>query len=53
MQGKFQNTILPKTGHAIQEDAPDKLADVIAKFAIRFQICVSKKTYINIAGGKT
>uniref|UniRef100_A0A0N4U1V6 Protein phosphatase methylesterase 1 n=1 Tax=Dracunculus medinensis TaxID=318479 RepID=A0A0N4U1V6_DRAME len=26
MQGKFQNTILPKTGHAIQEDAPDKLA---------------------------
>ncbi|VDM61840.1 unnamed protein product [Angiostrongylus costaricensis] len=35
MQGKFQNTILPKVGHAVQEDSPDRLADELARFAIR------------------
>ncbi|KAJ1355533.1 Protein phosphatase methylesterase 1 [Parelaphostrongylus tenuis] len=35
MQGKFQNTILPKVGHAVHEDSPDRLADEIARFAIR------------------
>lgn len=42
MQGKFQNTILPKVGHAVQEDSPEKLADVLAKFVIRFRICGHK-----------
>ena len=37
MQGKFQNTILPKVGHAVHEDSPDRLADEIARFAIRNQ----------------
>ncbi|KJH48124.1 hydrolase, alpha/beta domain protein [Dictyocaulus viviparus] len=35
MQGKFQTTILPKVGHAVQEDSPDRLADELARFAIR------------------
>uniref|UniRef100_A0A0K0CZ75 protein phosphatase methylesterase-1 n=1 Tax=Angiostrongylus cantonensis TaxID=6313 RepID=A0A0K0CZ75_ANGCA len=35
MQGKFQNTILPKVGHAVQEDSPDRLADELSRFAIR------------------
>ncbi|CAJ0597853.1 unnamed protein product [Cylicocyclus nassatus] len=35
MQGKFQNTILPKVGHAVHEDSPDRLADELARFAIR------------------
>ncbi|VDK69619.1 unnamed protein product [Anisakis simplex] len=42
MQGKFQNTILPKVGHAVQEDSPDKLADTLARFAVRFRFCTSK-----------
>ncbi|KAK6012601.1 hypothetical protein OSTOST_22226, partial [Ostertagia ostertagi] len=35
MQGKFQNTILPKVGHAVHEDSPDRLADELARFALR------------------
>lgn len=35
MQGKFQCCILRDTGHAIQEDIPDKLAKVIATFIER------------------
>ncbi|KHJ86829.1 hydrolase, alpha/beta domain protein, partial [Oesophagostomum dentatum] len=35
MQGKFQNTILPKVGHAVHEDSPDRLADELARFATR------------------
>ncbi|VDM46264.1 unnamed protein product [Toxocara canis] len=42
MQGKFQNTILPKVGHAVQEDSPDKLADTLARFAVRFRFCAAK-----------
>uniref|UniRef100_A0A158R4K3 Protein phosphatase methylesterase 1 n=1 Tax=Syphacia muris TaxID=451379 RepID=A0A158R4K3_9BILA len=42
MQGKFQNTILPKVGHVVQEDSPDQLSNVISKFAIRFRICTPK-----------
>ncbi|WKY02111.1 hypothetical protein Q1695_015823 [Nippostrongylus brasiliensis] len=35
MQGKFQTTILPKVGHAVQEDSPDRFADELARFSIR------------------
>ncbi|KAL6725635.1 hypothetical protein Aduo_007674 [Ancylostoma duodenale] len=35
MQGKFQNMILPKVGHAVHEDSPDRLADELARFAMR------------------
>lgn len=42
MQGKFQNTILPKVGHAVQEDSPEKLSDVLATFAVRFRLCTHK-----------
>ena len=30
MQGKFQLQVLPQTGHAIHEDVPDRVAEVIA-----------------------
>lgn len=39
MQGKFQETILPKAGHAVQEDSPEELAETLANFAIRNRIC--------------
>lgn len=42
MQGKFQNTILPKVGHAVQEDSPERLSDVLATFVIRFRLCNHK-----------
>jgi pimeloyl-ACP methyl ester carboxylesterase len=37
MQGKFQMEILPESGHCIQEDVPDKLADILVAFYKRNQ----------------
>lgn len=38
MQGKFQLHILSKCGHAIQEDRPLEVADIISKFLIHNKI---------------
>lgn len=38
MQGKFQLLLLPNSGHAIQEDTPEKLSDAILTFIKRFSI---------------
>ncbi|CAG0893970.1 unnamed protein product [Darwinula stevensoni] len=35
MQGKFQMQVLPHCGHAVHEDVPDKVAEVIATFMVR------------------
>jgi len=35
MQGKFQMQVLPQVGHAIHEDSPDKVAEVLASFLTR------------------
>ncbi len=35
MQGKFQMQVLPQAGHAVHEDVPDKVADVVATFLVR------------------
>ncbi|XP_067948362.1 protein phosphatase methylesterase 1-like [Watersipora subatra] len=35
MQGKFQMNVVGKVGHAVHEDAPDKVADVVATFLVR------------------
>ncbi|KAK6641716.1 hypothetical protein RUM44_013431 [Polyplax serrata] len=32
MQGKFQMQVLPQCGHAVHEDVPDKVAEVLASF---------------------
>lgn len=32
MQGKFQLTVIPEAGHFVQEDCPEKTADVVAEF---------------------
>jgi len=39
MQGKFQMKVLPKSGHAIQEDAPAEVADTLIQFLIRHRLC--------------
>ncbi|BFZ14915.1 hypothetical protein BsWGS_17954 [Bradybaena similaris] len=38
MQGKFQMNLLPQCGHAVHEDAPDKVADVLASFMLRHKV---------------
>jgi len=35
MQGKFQMQVLPQSGHAVHEDAPDKVAESVATFLVR------------------
>ena len=35
MQGKFQMQVLPQAGHAVHEDVPDSVADLIATFMVR------------------
>uniref|UniRef100_A0A8C9WNA9 Protein phosphatase methylesterase 1 n=1 Tax=Scleropages formosus TaxID=113540 RepID=A0A8C9WNA9_SCLFO len=35
MQGKFQMQVLPQCGHAVHEDAPDKVAEALAVFMVR------------------
>ncbi|KAK6172540.1 hypothetical protein SNE40_016174 [Patella caerulea] len=38
MQGKFQMQVLPQCGHAVHEDNPDKVAEVLATFMIRQKV---------------
>lgn len=33
--GKFQMQVLPQCGHAVHEDVPDKVAEVVATFLLR------------------
>ncbi|XP_045204207.2 protein phosphatase methylesterase 1-like [Mercenaria mercenaria] len=35
MQGKFQMQVLPKSGHAVHEDVPEQVAEVLATFLVR------------------
>lgn len=35
MQGKFQMQVLPQCGHAVHEDVPEKVAEVLASFLAR------------------
>ena len=35
MQGKFQMQVLPQCGHAVHEDVPDRVAEVLATFLLR------------------
>ncbi|GAU98461.1 hypothetical protein RvY_09604 [Ramazzottius varieornatus] len=41
MQGKFQMVVLPKSGHAVQEDQPVKVAETLASFMLRNKIVSS------------
>ena len=42
MQGKFQMQVLPKCGHTVHEDVPDKVAQVVASFMIRNRFTKAK-----------
>lgn len=38
MQGKFQMVLVPQSGHAIQEDEPEEVAQTVQSFIQRFRI---------------
>lgn len=42
MQGKFQMQVLPQCGHAVQEDTPERLAEVLATFLLRHKLTSPK-----------
>ncbi|KAL3308985.1 Protein phosphatase methylesterase 1, partial [Cichlidogyrus casuarinus] len=42
MQGKFQFQVLPKSGHAVHEDQPEKVSAIIAQFLTRYRFATSK-----------
>lgn len=46
MQGKFQMQVLAKCGHAVQEDAPDQVADVLASFLMRNKLTTACGEFI-------
>ncbi|XP_030602287.1 protein phosphatase methylesterase 1 isoform X2 [Archocentrus centrarchus] len=46
MQGKFQMQVLPQCGHAVHEDAPEKVADALATFMVRHKFTEFKEGYL-------
>lgn len=45
MQGKFQMQVLPQCGHAVHEDSPDKVADVLATFIVRHKVAEATEDF--------
>ena len=49
--GKFQLQVLPQSGHAVQEDVPDKVAEALATFMVRHKFAEPESTferYVNL-----
>ncbi|KAB0801319.1 hypothetical protein PPYR_05673 [Photinus pyralis] len=45
MQGKFQLQVLQRSGHAIHEDQPHQVADIIAGFLVKQKLAVAKNDF--------
>lgn len=45
MQGKFQLQVLPRSGHAIHEDQPHHVADIIAGFLVKQRLALSRNGF--------
>ncbi|PNF21074.1 Protein phosphatase methylesterase 1 [Cryptotermes secundus] len=45
MQGKFQMQVLPQCGHAVHEDVPDKVAEVLATFMVRHKFAEPESSF--------
>ncbi|KAF2879278.1 hypothetical protein ILUMI_26896 [Ignelater luminosus] len=43
MQGKFQLQVLPRSGHAIHEDQPIRVAEIISGFLLKQKLATAKK----------
>ncbi|XP_061753733.1 protein phosphatase methylesterase 1 isoform X2 [Nerophis ophidion] len=46
MQGKFQMQVLSQCGHAVHEDAPEKVADALAAFMVRHKFTDFKEGFM-------
>ena len=44
--GKFQLQVLSKSGHAIHEDQPQHVADIIAGFLVKQKLTESKEGFV-------
>jgi len=44
MRGMFQTEILPKTGHAVQEDSPESVAAIFVALVRRYKVIFDKAT---------
>lgn len=51
MQGKFQMVVLPRCGHAIHEDLPERVADMIASYLVRQKLTVAISDFIPVMPG--
>nr|XP_018902768.1 PREDICTED: protein phosphatase methylesterase 1 [Bemisia tabaci] len=51
MQGKFGMHVLPRCGHAVHEDDPDKVAGVIANFLVRNKFAEPTSKFIKLLPG--
>lgn len=51
MQGKFQMHVLPQCGHAVHEDVPDKVAEVLASFLVRNKFARPLDTFQGVLPG--
>ena len=45
MQGKFQMQVLPQVGHAVHEDVPDRMAEILATFLTRNKFAQAKDKF--------
>ena len=47
MQGKFQLSVMPTAGHAIHEDEPRKVAELIATFITRHKFADANRKFLH------
>nr|CAG4648702.1 EOG090X07NZ [Polyphemus pediculus] len=47
MQGKFQMQVLPQCGHAVHEDVPEKVAEVVATFLVRNRLTKPSDQFVH------
>ncbi|KAF5303214.1 hypothetical protein FQR65_LT08294 [Abscondita terminalis] len=45
MQGNFQLQLMPRAGHAVHEDQPHHVADIIANFLIKERLALPKNNF--------
>ncbi|XP_068569934.1 protein phosphatase methylesterase 1-like [Cebidichthys violaceus] len=43
MQGRFMMQVLPPSGHAVQENRPEKVADAVASFLLRHKFAEARR----------
>lgn len=47
MQGKFQLQVLAKSGHAIHEDQPHHVAEIVSGYLVKQRIAIPKSSFVH------